>query len=76
MLEPQFDSLNTARKGASKSGIFGVPKVGSRKRNASGKRDGEMSFSFVGRVGFQSNWTSSDTESILEMLKVSLFKCI
>ena len=36
MLEPQFDSLNTARKGASKSGNFGTPKVGSRKRNASG----------------------------------------
>ena len=39
MLEPQFDSLNTARKGASKSCIFGVPKVGSRKRNASEMRN-------------------------------------
>ena len=36
MLEPQFDSLNTARKGVLKSGIFGAPKVGSRKRVGSG----------------------------------------
>ena len=32
IVEPQIDSLNTARKGALKSHIFGAPKVGSRKR--------------------------------------------
>ncbi len=30
IVEPQFDSVNAARKGALKSHIFGVPKVGDR----------------------------------------------
>ena len=30
ILEPQIDRLNTARKGALKSHIFGAPKVGDR----------------------------------------------
>ena len=38
IVEPQFHSFNAAYKGASKSGIFGAPKVGSRRRNASGMR--------------------------------------
>ena len=30
IVEPQFDSLNAARKGALKSHIFGAPKAGDR----------------------------------------------
>ena len=30
MVEPEFDSVNAARKGALKSHIFGAPKAGDR----------------------------------------------